>query len=56
MGRAMKEWVVVPRSHEKRWPALAHEAFEYVSAGAPAKKASAGAKAKAPAKPKGRAR
>jgi hypothetical protein len=31
MGRAMKEWVVVPRAHAKRWPELAEAALTYVS-------------------------
>jgi hypothetical protein len=30
MGRAMKEWVVVPSVHAKRWPILAEDALEYV--------------------------
>jgi hypothetical protein len=30
-GRAMKEWVLVPLSHAKRWPDLAERAFSYVS-------------------------
>lgn len=34
MGRAMKEWVVVPKAHAKGWSALAEQAFAYVSAGA----------------------
>src|SRR6266852_3390892 len=31
MGRAMKEWVVVPLAHSKRWPELGHKALEYVA-------------------------
>ena len=41
MGRPMKEWVVVPASHAKRWPELAETARAYVAeiaAKAPAKK------------------
>jgi hypothetical protein len=41
MGRPMKEWVVVPATHAKRWPALADTARAYVAeiaAKAPAKK------------------
>ncbi len=30
MGRPMKEWVVVPATHAKRWPGLAEDALEYV--------------------------
>lgn len=30
-GRPMKEWVLVPLSHAKRWPDLAERAFAYVS-------------------------
>jgi hypothetical protein len=30
-GRAMKEWVLVPLAHAKRWPDLAERAFSYVS-------------------------
>jgi hypothetical protein len=29
--RPMKEWVLVPLSHAKRWPDLAERAFAYVS-------------------------
>ncbi len=29
MGRAMKEWVVVPRAHAKQWPQLASAALSY---------------------------
>ena len=30
-GRAMKEWVLVPLAHAKRWSDLAERAFSYVS-------------------------
>jgi hypothetical protein len=30
-GRPMKEWVLVPLAHAKRWPDLAERAFAYVS-------------------------
>lgn len=30
-GRAMKEWVLVPLAHAKRWSDLAEQAFSYVS-------------------------
>jgi hypothetical protein len=30
MGRPMKEWVVVPATHAKLWPALAEDAFAFV--------------------------
>ena len=30
-GRAMKEWVLVPLGHAKRWSDLAERAFSYVS-------------------------
>jgi hypothetical protein len=30
-GRAMKEWVLVPLTHSKRWADLAERAFSYVS-------------------------
>ena len=30
-GRAMKEWVLVPLAHAKRWPKLADEAWTYVA-------------------------
>ena len=30
-GRAMKEWVLVPLSHAKRWPKLADQAWTYVA-------------------------
>jgi hypothetical protein len=51
MGRAMKEWVVVPSKHSKRWSTFAHDALEYVqgASAAPKKKAAA---ARAPAKKK----
>lgn len=65
MGRPMKEWVVVPSAHRKRWSALADAAFAYVGAkpagaakGAakkkpsPKKPAANAPKAKAGAKPK----
>jgi hypothetical protein len=32
-GRAMKEWVVVPRAHAKKWSALATQAYAYVAGG-----------------------
>jgi hypothetical protein len=38
MGRAMKEWVVVPKAHVKKWPDLAASALGYVTGGAPKKK------------------
>ena len=50
MGRAMKEWVVVPKAHAKQWPTLAAAALSYV-ANAPAK-APAKKKAAAPAEKK----
>jgi hypothetical protein len=31
MGRAMKEWVVVPLKYSGKWEALALEAFKYVA-------------------------
>ena len=34
MGRPMKEWVVVPDAHAKRWPGLAATALAHVKAGA----------------------
>jgi hypothetical protein len=37
-GRAMKEWVVVPKAHAKNWSALAESALAYVAGAAPAKK------------------
>jgi hypothetical protein len=58
MGRAMKEWVVVPSTHSKRWPTFAHDALEYVQGAtapkkaAPKKAAPKKAAAKAPAKKK----
>jgi hypothetical protein len=30
-GRPMKEWVLVPLSHAKRWSGLAEQAFTYLS-------------------------
>jgi hypothetical protein len=30
-GRPMKEWVLVPLAHAKRWPDLAERAFEHLS-------------------------
>ena len=30
MGRAMKEWVVVPPDQAEAWPDLADAAFDYV--------------------------
>jgi hypothetical protein len=45
LGRPMKEWVVVPRAHADRWPALAADAMAYLgaslAAGAPAAKKAA---------------
>ena len=38
-GRPMKEWVVVPSRHSKRWSTLAHDALEYVQGPTAAKKA-----------------
>jgi hypothetical protein len=32
-GRPMKEWVVVPRTHARRWPDLAEIALAYVNGG-----------------------
>jgi hypothetical protein len=32
MGRAMKEWVVVPNKHSARWPELGRQALAYVAA------------------------
>jgi hypothetical protein len=29
-GRPMREWVLVPLTHAKRWPDLAERAFAYV--------------------------
>ena len=29
-GRLMKEWVSVPLTHRRRWPALSREALEHV--------------------------
>lgn len=47
-GRAMKEWVVVPKPHAKEWPTLASAARSYVASGsstkAPAKQAAAAKK------------
>jgi hypothetical protein len=53
MGRPMKEWVVVPPAHAKRWSTFAHAALEYVQDTATPKKAAAKkvASTKAPAKP-----
>jgi hypothetical protein len=31
MGRAMKEWVVVPVEHSARWPELGRHAVDYVN-------------------------
>ena len=31
MGRAMKEWVVVPVAHSARWPELGRHALDYVT-------------------------
>ena len=44
-GRAMKEWVVVPKAHAKQWPALAAAALAYVAGGGAKPKAKAKAKA-----------
>jgi hypothetical protein len=30
-GRPMKEWVVVPATHAKQWPAFAESALRYVA-------------------------
>jgi hypothetical protein len=30
-GRAMKEWVVVPKAHARKWAMLAEEAHKYVA-------------------------
>jgi len=30
-GRPMKEWVLVPLAHAKRWPDLTERAFRYLS-------------------------
>jgi hypothetical protein len=30
-GRAMKGWVMVPLEHSKRWPALAEQAWTFLS-------------------------
>ena len=41
IGRAMKEWVVVPKAHAKRWPTLGERALDYVlgaGKGVPARK------------------
>jgi hypothetical protein len=51
MGRAMKEWVVVPKAHVKKWADLAASALGYVSA-----KAAAAARPKKKTTPKKRAR
>jgi hypothetical protein len=40
MGRAMKEWVVLPRTHAKQWPVFAREAIAYVSGATKLSKAS----------------
>lgn len=48
MGRPMREWVVVPAAHAKRWQALGQAAQAY--AGAPAPKRTAPAKKKTAAK------
>ncbi len=48
-GRAMKEWVVVPRAHVKQWASLAEAAVAYVMGGAKPKKAAAKPAAKRPA-------
>ena len=32
-GRAMKEWIQIPLSHENQWPHYAKAAFDYVSSG-----------------------
>jgi hypothetical protein len=32
VGRAMKEWVVVPNKHSRIWPELGAQALAYVSA------------------------
>lgn len=33
-GRPMKEWVAVPRSHDRHWTSLAEAALDYVASGA----------------------
>lgn len=58
-GRAMKEWVVVPKAHAKKWAELAASALSYVNAApakAKAKRASATKKAAAPKKKKAAAK
>jgi hypothetical protein len=55
MGRAMKEWVVVPKAHAKKWADLAASALGYVSAGGAKKKAAAPKKKAAAATPKKKA-
>src|SRR4051812_33132610 len=48
MGRPMKDWIVVPSSHERRWLDLAHLALENVASAAmmaPKKKGAAKKKA-----------
>ena len=56
-GRAMKEWVVVPKAHAKKWAELAASALSYVNAApAKAKRASATKKAAAPEKKKAAAK
>lgn len=37
-GRAMKEWVVVPKAHAKKWGSFAESALAYVAGAAPKKK------------------
>lgn len=54
MGRAMKEWVVVPYAHKKKWEELGHAALDALAA-APAKKKGA-AKTSSAAKKKATAR
>ena len=51
-GRAMKEWVVVPKAHMKQWPTLAAAALAYVANAAPKKKAATAKKKTATAKKK----
>jgi hypothetical protein len=38
MGRAMKEWVVVPNKHSARWPEIGKQALTYVAAAQKAKR------------------
>lgn len=61
MGRPMKEWVVVPSPHAKRWPELGRTACTYVAAVAAARspggaKAAAGREKTPSTKPRTRKR